>query len=171
MTVLTILRHAKSSWDQPGLSDFDRPLNGRGRKAAPLVGREMRNRKLEFDAVFASPAVRVKETIDGLVEGYGRPLAIAFEPELYGADAGSLFQRVRSLPGGVHAPLIVGHNPGLHELVLHLTHDDAEGLRERVLDNLPTAAAAVIELPAVRWDEVEQSSGTISALILPRDLG
>ncbi|MCL6729155.1 SixA phosphatase family protein [Sphingomonas hankyongi] len=170
MTFLTILRHAKSSWDHPGLSDFDRPLNDRGRKAAPLVGREMRRRKMEFDIVFASPAVRVRQTIDGVVEGLGKELEVQFDPELYAADVETLLTKVRALPGDAHAPLMVGHNPGLHEIILYLARDDEEGLRAKIEDNLPTAAAVTIELPAVRWDEVEPASGLIRTLILPRDL-
>jgi len=170
MTILTILRHAKSSWDQHDLSDFDRPLNGRGRKSAPLVGREMRHRKMQFDLVLASPAERVRETLEGLAIGLGQKLQIDFEPQLYGANVDSLFKRIRALPEAVHSPLLVGHNPGLHELLLRLTRDDEEGLRNRIVDNLPTAAVALIELPAVHWAEVEPDSGVIRELILPRDL-
>ena len=170
MTVLTILRHAKSSWDESGLSDFDRPLNGRGRDAAPRVGREMRDRKMAFDSVFASPAVRVRETIDGLARGYGQGLDVQFDQELYLAGAQTLFRKVRGLPATAHSPLLVGHNPGLHDLVLKLTREDENALREQVSGNLPTAAVVMIELPANRWNEVEWGSGQISELILPREL-
>jgi phosphohistidine phosphatase len=170
MTVLTIMRHAKSSWDGPGLADFDRPLNDRGRKAARRIGRELKRRRMRFDQVIASPAVRVRETLQEVAEGYGDSFDIRFDPRIYAATAQTLFDLIRHIPERVHAPLLVGHNPTLQQLVLELTSGDERGLRARVEDKFPTAAVAMIELPAVRWDEVELNSGTIRELILPRDL-
>ncbi|HEY6048001.1 MAG TPA: histidine phosphatase family protein [Sphingomicrobium sp.] len=170
MTLLTIMRHAKSSWDDANATDFERPLNERGRKAAERMGRELRSRRFRFDQVIASPAVRVRETVKMLAEGYGEPLDVRFEPQLYGASLGDLLHLVRSIPSAVHAPLLVGHNPGLHELVLALSNDKADDLRGKITGKFPTAAVAVIALPAVRWDEVEPHSGEIRELILPKEL-
>jgi phosphohistidine phosphatase len=170
VTQLTVLRHAKSSWEHPGLDDFDRPLNDRGRKAARRLGRELKHRKIRFDHVIASPAVRVRETIEELAKGYGELPETRFDSQLYGAGAEGLLQVLRHIPETVHAPLLVGHNPGLQELVLALARDDGDGLRSRVSEKFPTAALALIELSAVRWDEVETQSGTIAELILPREL-
>ncbi len=170
MTILTIMRHAKSDWSDSQLDDFDRPLNDRGRKAAKRIGREFRNRRIRFDQVIASPALRVRETLDELAEGYGETRKVRFEQRIYESSASALLDLVRSIPNAVHAPLLVGHNPGLHELVLTLTTDDDDSLRRRVMAKFPTAAAAVIELPAVRWGEVAPDSGRIVELILPREL-
>lgn len=170
MAILTVLRHAKSSWDDSQLADFDRPLNERGRKAAKRVGREFKKRRIRIDQIIASPAVRVRETLRELAEGYGDTRDVQFERRIYEASAPVLFDLVRSIPNTVHAPLLVGHNPGLHELVLALTADDDRGLRRRVMPKLPTAAVAVIELPAVRWSEVAPGTGRIVELILPREL-
>ena len=170
MTMLTILRHAKSSWDDAALDDFDRPLNERGRKAARRMGQELQQRGVRFDRVIASPALRVRETLDGLSDGYGEGFEVTFDPQIYGASVRSILRLIRNIPANVQAPLLVGHNPVLQQLVLELTQDDAEGLRARVARKLPTAAVAMIELLVVRWDEVAPHSGRIRELIFPREL-
>lgn len=168
MTILTIMRHAKSSWDDAKLDDFDRPLNDRGWKAAQRMGRELNRRSARFDQVIASPAVRVRETLDGLTDGYGEAFDVHFDRRIYGASCDDLLVLIRRIPGRVHAPLLIGHNPGLHHLVLALT---AEGeLRHEVEHKFPTAAVAIIELPAVGWDAVEAGSGMLRELIRPKDL-
>src|SRR5437868_856183 len=158
MTIIAIMRHAKSDWGQPGMADFDRPLNERGRKAAKRVGRELKRRKVRFDQVIASPAARVRETLTELARGYGEPLDPRFEQRIYEAGVDALFELVRTIPEQVHAPLLVGHNPGLHQLVMKLASDD-DKLRGKISGNLPTAAMALIELPAARWSEVEPGTG------------
>jgi phosphohistidine phosphatase len=170
MTILAIMRHAKSDWGQPDLADFDRPLNKRGRQAAKNVGRELRDRQVRFDRVIASPAVRVRETLEWLQKGYGAKFPVTFEPAIYDASVTTLFELVRKIPENVHAPLMIGHNPGFYQLALGLTTQDETGLRDKLAENLPTGALAQIELPAVRWDEVQQGSGTVRELILPREL-
>lgn len=171
MKRLTILRHAKSSWDQPEAEDFDRPLNERGRKAAVRMGRELKRRKMRFDTVLASPAARVRETLDGVAKGDGHfDPDIQFDQSLYLVDAAGLLDRVKALAEDVRAPLLVGHNPGLERLILLLTAADEKGLREKVAQGYPTAALAVIEFPAARWLDVEWGSGTLAELILPREL-
>jgi phosphohistidine phosphatase len=170
MKRLAILRHAKSSWDDPGLDDSDRPLNERGWKAARRIGRELTKRGLKFDLVLSSTAARTRETIDGVQEKYDFAAPIEFEPQLYGASETALLEIVRALDEKVKAPLIVGHNPGLEQLVAGLTRNDSEGLRQRVAGKFPTAALAILELPAKRWEEVEPASGEVVELILPREL-
>jgi len=170
MTILAVMRHAKSDWGQPGLDDFDRPLNARGRKAAEHVGRELMHRRVRFDHVIASPAVRVRETLEGVESGYGARFDVQFERGIYDASLETLFALVRAIPANVHAPLLVGHNPGLHQLVLDLTSDDDQHYRKHVAGKFPTAAVALVDLPAVRGDETAAGSGTIVELILPREL-
>ena len=162
MKRLTILRHAKSSWDDPSLDDFERPLNDRGIKAAWRMGREMRERGLRFDHVLASPAVRVRETLDQVAKGYGSAFEIAFDERIYMASLGVLLGIVQAIPDEATAPLLVGHNPGLQQLVLNLTGDD------RVRKKFPTAVLAVIELTTSSWKVIER--GQLAELILPREL-
>lgn len=171
MKTLTVLRHAKSSWDQPNTDDFDRPLNERGWKAARRIGNELKHRKAHFDLGLASPAARVRETLDGVSETYGEfAFPVRFEPRIYLADTATLLQLIGGVPDEIDALLLVGHNPGLERLVAILTHDDGEGLRARVEHKFPTAAIATIELPVSRWANVEPGSGKIVELLLPKEL-
>ena len=170
MKRLALLRHAKSSWDEPDLDDLNRPLNERGWKAARRIGRELKHRDMRFDLVLASTAARARETIDGLQEKYEFGAPIRFEPRIYMASAEQLLGLIRALPDNADAPLLVGHNPGLQRLLVELTHDDGSGLRDRVAQQYPTAALAVVQLPAYRWELVEPGSGEIVELILPREL-
>ena len=98
MKRLTVLRHAKSSWDDPALDDFNRPLNERGWKAARRIGRELKQRGMQFDLVLASTAARVRETVDGVQEKYDFEAPIRFEPKIYMASVEELMELVRALP-------------------------------------------------------------------------
>lgn len=170
MKRLTILRHAKSSWADQNLDDFNRPLNDRGWKAARRMGRELEKRGMKFDLVIASPAARVRETIDGLREKFPLNVEIHFEPRMYAASEDTLIQLVRDIHDSLHAPLLVGHNPGLQHLIVALTHGDPDHLRGAVEAKFPTAALASIELPTHRWTELKPGSGEITQLILPKEL-
>ena len=169
MKRLAILRHAKSSWDEPGLDDFNRPLNERGREAARRLGRELKLRRLRFDLVLSSSSARTRETIDGMQDHYDFAAPIRFEQQLYLASEPRLLWTVRSLDEQVNAPLIVGHNPGLERLIASLAREDHKGLRHRIAGKLPTGALVIIELRE-RWSEVEPGSGEIVELILPKEL-
>ena len=170
MKRLAVLRHAKSSWDEPRLDDFDRPLNERGWKAARRLGRELKHRRMRFDLVLASPAARVRETIDGLQEKFDFDAPIRFDQQIYAATEGMLLEIVRRLADTVSSPLCVGHNPGLERLILGLARDDERGLRDRIAGKFPTAALAVIEFAVERWNDVEPGSGEVVELILPKEL-
>ncbi len=168
MKTLTLLRHAKSAWDDPVARDFDRPLNKRGRRAARTIGREMRAQGLEFDQVIASPAVRVVETLADVADGYGRDLGAAFDKRVYLATKETLLELVHEAREGAERLLIVGHNPGLETLALLLTGSGE--LRAELAIKYPTATIAVIELPVDRWQDVAGGIGTLTRFIRPRDL-
>ena len=168
MKTLTLLRHAKSSWDDPVSRDFDRPLNAKGRRAAAMIGRHMKSLDLDFDHVLASPAIRVMETLDEVWGGYGRRLEPIWDTALYLASAASLLDRVQTLPDDRGHVLMVGHNPGLEDLVLDLTLDGE--LRDRAEDKYPTATIARMTLPIERWAEARSHSATLVAFVRPRDL-
>ena len=170
MKRLAILRHAKSSWAEAGMDDFDRPLNDRGRQAARRIGEELETRKLKFDLVLASAAVRVRETLAGAGERYEFGPDVRFDDELYGASEEMLFAVIRALPEKMQSVLIVGHNSGLELIVAKLARDDGRGLRDRVENKFPTAALAVIDLRTERWEDVKRGTGEIVELILPREL-
>ena len=168
MKTLTLLRHAKSGWDDPVKRDFDRPLNPRGRRAARVVGREMRNLGLAFDKVLASPARRVVETIEEVAHGFG-PLEPDYDERIYLAPTATLVEIVRETPDAVGRLLIVGHNPGLEELALLLAGPDGP-LRNEVEIKYPTGTIAEIEFPGDHWSEVSRGGGRIARFIRPRDL-
>jgi len=170
MKRLAILRHAKSSWDDPGLDDFNRPLNERGWKTAHRLGRELKDRGIRFDLVLSSSSARTRETIDGVQKHCSFDGPIRFEQELYLASEETLLEMIRSLEDDVKAPLIVGHNPGLERLIAELTRDDRNGLRRRVVGKFPTGALAVLDLPAKSWSKIERGTGEIVELILPKEL-
>jgi phosphohistidine phosphatase len=170
MKRLTVLRHAKSSWDDSGLDDLNRPLNERGWKSARRMGRELKHRGVHFDFVLASTAARVRETIVAIQEKYDFGAPIRFEPSIYLATEETLLSLIQALPDTIGTVLIIGHNPGLERLTVELTHDDEHGLRQRVAGKFPTAAFAAIELPAEKWADVTPGSGEVAELIVPKDL-
>ncbi|HEY0112442.1 MAG TPA: histidine phosphatase family protein [Allosphingosinicella sp.] len=169
MKILTLLRHAKSGWDDQVERDFDRPLNPRGRRAARTVGREMRAQGLRFDRAVASPARRVVETLQEIAAGYG-PLQPELDERLYLASAETLLDIACETPDEVERLLLVGHNPGLEELALRLASRDPGALKNEVEVKYPTGTVAEIELPAERWADIREGSGRISRFIRPRDL-
>lgn len=169
MKRLTILRHSKSRPGDADLDDFNRPLDEGGWTAARRMGRELKHRGICFDFCAASTAVRVRETLDGLIEGFGEPdFEIRFEPMIYEATVATLLDIVRELPTNVKAPLLVGHNPGLQGLIIQLVHDRSS--RDRVADKFPTTGLAQIDLPAHHWGDVQPGSGAIAELIDPKEL-
>ena len=170
MKTLTLLRHAKSTWDDPVARDFDRPLNRRGRQAARTVGREMRAQGLSFDQVIASPAVRVIETLADVADGYGADLQPRFDQRIYLASVATLLELVQEAEQGAERLLIVGHNPGLESLALLLSREGADNFRSEIAVKYPTATLAEIELSVEHWSEVTEGLGTITRFIRPRDL-
>jgi phosphohistidine phosphatase len=169
MRTLFVLRHAKAERDSDTGRDFDRPLAERGWRDAELVGAEIRRRRLEMDAVLASPAKRADETLAAFARGYGA-LDPVYEPGIYDAPAGRLVEIVSNADDNAERLMIVGHNPGFQDLILRLVGDEPSELVEQVIDGLPTAGLAAIELPAKRWSELRERSGRITHLIVPRDL-
>lgn len=170
MKTLTLLRHAKSSWDDPAESDFDRPLNRRGQAAARAMGREMRALGLEFDMVLASPARRVVETLRIAGESYGRDLDPAFDRSLYLASLDTLLETLRGAGDAADCLLLAGHNPGFERLALALVRDDGDATRAEVAEKYPTGALAEIALPIDHWRDVVPGAGRLVRFIRPRDL-
>lgn len=170
MKTLILLRHAKSGGGDPVAGDFDRPLNAKGRKAARTVGRELCAQGIGFDAVVASPAVRVVETVADVGEGYGVPIRPVYDARLYLASAQTLLDLVREADDRVDRLLLVGHNPGLERLAMLLTREDRSALRSAVAEKYPTATVVEIQLPVEHWRDVEPGSGCLERFIRPRDL-
>ena len=170
MKTLTLLRHAKSDWTDTVARDFDRPLNGKGKRAAALVGRHLRTLLPDVDHVVASPAVRVIETLDEVERGFGRTLAPAWDRRIYLASAVTLLDVIRDLPGTAGDVLLVGHNPGLEDLVLLLVPETAGPLRDAVEEKYPTASIVRMTFAVDAWGDVAANGGSLEGFVRPRDL-
>jgi phosphohistidine phosphatase len=162
MKTLLVLRHAKSSWSDPALDDHERPLNKRGRRDGPRMGQLVREYGLIPDVVISSDAVRARLTAEAVVEAARYAGQILLDPHLYMASAGDILSRLRAVREKAETVMIVGHNPGLEELVAQLT-----GERQ----DLPTAALAQIVLPIHRWRDLTLSTrGTLLGHWRPKEL-
>ena len=174
MLTLALLRHAKSSKDNPAIDDFDRPLNPRGITAAPQAGHMLRQLGFQPDLILCSPARRTRETLDlALPQMIGPPMmgsapAITFEQTLYHATAAHHLDSVRGMPPAASRILIVGHNPGLYGLALILTGTAEEKILVRLNEGFPTAAIAILEFDAVAWHNIAAASGKLTHFITPR---
>lgn len=154
MRILTLVRHAKSSRDYPELSDFERPLNNRGRKEAPAIAAKLRKADIKPDLLISSPATRAITTARLFAEELNLHLdEIVLNPHIYEASAWTLQHIVRSLPPDRLEVMLFGHNPGIS----HFAHD----LAECPFDEMATGAAVRIELPAKTWSLVKSGSGKV----------
>ena len=149
MKTLLLLRHAKSSWAEAGVSDHDRPLNDRGKRDAPQVGRLLRERDLLPDCVLSSTAKRARKTAAKVLAA--AELAENFElvPEFYLAPPTVYIEKLRTLPDSCQRVLVVGHNPGMEELLSAFTGEET---------SMPTAAIAQIEFEIEAWSELQLTS-------------
>jgi phosphohistidine phosphatase len=166
---LYVLRHAKSDWGDASLRDFDRPLNGRGRKSAKAMGRELRERGLTPDLVLLSPSARTTETLARAEEGFGASFEKVEESSIYLAENEELVALIRNAPAKSERLMIVGHNPGMHELVLLLANGPRD-LREEAAAKFPTGAMAEISFDVGDWSDVTPGSGFIRSFLKPREL-
>ncbi|HWO00137.1 MAG TPA: histidine phosphatase family protein [Blastocatellia bacterium] len=161
MKTLLLLRHAKSSWDEPSLGDFDRPLAARGKRDAPRMGKALRNRGPLPDLIVSSPAARTRATIKAVAKSAQLQADVQFEQSVYGASSAELVRLIRRLPDEKSSVMIVGHNPGLEDLVARLS-----GETER----MPTAALACVQFQIDRWESVEDGEGKVAWLLTPKQL-
>jgi phosphohistidine phosphatase len=161
MKTLLLLRHAKSSRDEPDLADHERPLNERGKQAAKEVGRFLREEDLMPDLIVSSTAVRARKTAQKTAKQCDYPRAIELEQRLYLAGVPAHYAVVRGVAADCRRLLIVGHNPGISEFLNRLTSTDEE---------MPTAGLAVVQFPIKRWNDLTpKSRGTLVNLRRPRE--
>jgi phosphohistidine phosphatase len=162
MKTLLLLRHAKSSWKNPSLADHERPLNKRGRKAAPRIGRWIATHGLQPDLVLCSTATRARETLQLLLPEWSRPVPHTLHGGLYHGEVALLIGLLREVSEPAAKVLIVGHNPELETCLQHFT-----GLLER----LPTGGLAHVEFELAHWSELtEATRGTLVSVTRPRTL-
>jgi phosphohistidine phosphatase len=168
LPTLLLLRHAKSGWDDPELSDHERPLNERGRRAAPAMGRRLRAAGLEPDLVLCSSAQRARETWALVAPQLaGRP-KVLFEDGLYLCGGDALLARLRRL-NREQAVLAVAHNPDLHELAAALAGGGPPAELRALATKFPTGALAALEFPA--WRELAPGAARLILFATPRGEG
>jgi phosphohistidine phosphatase len=168
MTTLLLLRHAKSSWDDPALGDFDRPLTERGRKAARRMGEIVAERSLLPDLVVCSPARRARETCDRAVAAFGRPVEVRSEDRLYLASPQTLLEIARALPDSAARAMLIGHNPGLERFARGLAGSAEGDNLQRLETKFPTAALAVLEFGGHRWHNLKAGGARLTEFLTPR---
>jgi len=154
MKTLLLLRHAKSSWDEPAMDDHDRPLNKRGKQDAPRAGQWLAKEGLLPELIYSSTAKRARATVELAVEASNYQGDVLYSHDLYAATPSACLAALAGLADKYQRVMLVGHNPGLEELLLQLTGE---------LQLLPTAALAQISLPIQKWGEL--NSGTRGKLL------
>lgn len=160
MKTIYLLRHAKSSWADPEISDFDRPLNERGLDAAPFMGRLIAERGFEIESIVTSPAKRAIHTAELVRDAAGLKSDIVRDERIYEASPRSLRQVAAELDDGINSVMLVGHNPGMEGFIRLLTSQT---------ESMPTAALAVIELDVNAWQEIAPSSGKVVKVFRPKE--
>jgi phosphohistidine phosphatase len=170
MRRLLLLRHAKSSWSEPGASDHERPLNRRGQEAAPRIGAYLARHKLIPDRVLCSTARRTRETWELVAaEATAAPPA-TFTDRLYGATPRALIEVFRHAEPEAASLLVVGHNPGLQEVATQLIASGDLEDRERLREKFPTGGLVVIDFAIADWAKLHPRSGRLERFVVPRML-
>ena len=172
MPMLHVFRHAKSSWADPGMRDFDRPLASRGLKAAPRMGEYMRDQGIAPDFILCSTSRRTRETLGLILPHLKGEARILMEDGIYEArDAEEMMERLRRLPIPVRRAMIIGHNPIMQDLSLTLCDDTAQaGEMQALREKFPTAGLATIDLGATPWAALEAGAGKLMSFVGPRML-
>lgn len=170
MVTLSLLRHAKSAWDNQGLKDFERPLAPRGVKAAPRMGQYIEKRGLIPDVVICSIAVRARETIELALMKRSAETEISFTDALYHAGPADMLELVHALDASCVHAMLTGHNPGMHELAMALAASGERAGMDAMNTKFPTAALAIIDFEG-GWRDVAPGAGILRLFVTPRSLG
>jgi phosphohistidine phosphatase len=166
-----LLRHAKSSWDQPSLPDHDRPLAPRGETAAPVMGRHLAEAGLVPERVLCSTAVRARQTWQAVASALSPAPEVAYRRDIYDADAGDLLRVLRELPDDVGSVMLVGHNPAMEELAAMLVGGGDDAARQRMASKFPTAALAQIAMDVASWSAITPGRGRLDRFVRPKEVG
>jgi phosphohistidine phosphatase len=160
MKRLLLLRHAKSSWDDANLSDFERPLNSRGLVTAPFMGELIAGRELPVDLIVSSPAKRAAETAMLVKENGGLNAELRFDERIYEASPQTLLTVASEFDDSSDNIMLVGHNPGIEGFIGFLTGN---------IEPMPTAALAIIDLDINTWKDLTSGTGTINTVVRPKE--
>lgn len=160
MKELFLIRHAKSDWDAPWESDHERPLSHRGLDAAPMMGQRLAQMKISPELILSSTAVRAKHTAELMAKELAYPLEkISLDPQLYHASFRTLLHAIQKQPKEIHCLFLIGHNPGLNDLIHHL------GVN---LDNLPTAGVCRFQLSGPAWHDADKGNVLLLSIDYPK---
>lgn len=171
MKTIYLLRHAKSSWDQPKLPDHDRPLAPRGETAAPLMGRHLAQTSMVPERVLCSTAVRARQTWEAVAPALSPPPEVAYRRDIYDADARDLLRLLRELPDETRSVMLVGHNPAMEELAEMLVGGGDADARQLMAAKFPTAALARISVDTHGWPAIAPEAGQLDRFVRPKDVG
>ncbi len=164
MKRLVLIRHAKSSWDNPRLDDFDRPLNKRGTRDAPMMGERLAKAGVKPDVIVSSPANRAITTARVIADAVGYDSAAIRQAEqIYEASIHDLLDVIHQLPDGADLAFMFGHNPGFTRLSYHLSGED--------VDNIPTCGVFTIDFPVESWTAVKEDKGVFVSFDFPKNVG
>jgi phosphohistidine phosphatase len=169
MRRLMLLRHAKTERPVPGEPDRGRKLTERGRADAPVIGIYMARHGLVPALALVSPATRAKQTWDLLATCFAKAPKVVSDERIYNADPGRLMGLIAET-SGAPSLLVVGHNPGMHELAVQLIASGDVVARERVSESLPTSGLVVIDLPFDDWSRLHAHAGRLDRFVSPRSL-
>jgi phosphohistidine phosphatase len=164
-----LLRHGKSSWSDSTLADIDRPLAPRGERASRKLAKYIRRKRIHPALVLCSPALRTRQTLEAVQVSLGKRCAVEVVPELYAASEQELLERLQALPESVRSVMLVGHNPGLHNLALVLASRGAD--LPQLEKKFPTGALAKLVFRSESWTAVGRGEGELVDYVVPRQLG
>lgn len=162
--LLTLIRHAKSSWDDPDLNDILRPLNKRGRKNAPVMAQHCRTRIPRPNLIFCSDAQRTKETAIYFLDAWSlTDSSIRYRHDIYESSLNNLLQAFSEVDSEIRHLALIGHNPGITALFNYLAKD-------KKLDNIPTCGVAHLEFQSESWSNLPQGNARVPFYITPKSL-
>ncbi len=161
MKTLILVRHAKSSWDDPYQADHDRPLNERGERDAPRMGKRLKEKEITPDLIISSTATRARETAIKITQSLGvQESRIQTNKNLYHADEDMMLRLIRKLPDTADCVMLFGHNPGLTDFSNAMTED--------FIDNIPTCGVVQIACPVDAWSQVDFGGGKVVFFDYPK---
>lgn len=169
MRTIILLRHGKSSWSDPTLADLDRPLAPRGERASGRIAKYIRQKKIRPSLVLYSPSLRTRQTLEAIESSLGKRSVVELEPQLYAASEGELLQRLQALPESVDSVMLIGHNPGLHDLARALASRGAD--LPKLEQKFPTAALATLVVDSDSWAALRRGDAELVDYVVPRQLG
>ena len=171
MRELILFRHAKSSWTEPDLDDHDRPLNARGKQAAPSMGQYMRDHAISPELILCSTSLRTKQTLALAFPGLenGHP-AVVYTREIYEAPPSALLSCIHTAADDVRSLMVLGHNPGSQLLALQLSKSADGDALHRLSGKFPTAALARISFQSERWRDIGSDRGHLVDFVTPKQL-